>query len=286
MRIAKRLDDTAPPDTLRQRHNQLPPLRRSSLPAGEKVALVSPAQGVPKPPSAPRENGPAPRENGRRPKDAAGAAASEPAQDGDTKRDPLKGRKLQVLKYFLFLAVFVAACANGRTPDMYYQNSVVEQYMSLGQASFTGYEVRPSFAELVKWSDFWTYMIRGFAPGIFDPELRLPNGTAGAQTLYLVSGFRLHQVRVRPVNCSAAFSYLESAKCFPAFTEAVEDRGPFWYNNRSAASQKRFSFAQRAAAPNTARRGAHSGSRIHFCWRPTLRTIARHSGWVAAGGPM
>ena len=27
------------------------------------------------------------------------------------------------------------------------------------------------------------------------------------------------------VNCSAAFSYLESAKCFPAFTEAVEDRG-------------------------------------------------------------
>ena len=84
------------------------------------------------------------------------------------------------------------------------------------QASFTGYDVRPSFSELVKWSDFWTWMIGGFAPGIFDSELLLTKSNATnasstsqrhkAQSLYLVGGFRLHQVRVRPVECRGAFS--------------------------------------------------------------------------------
>ena len=82
------------------------------------------------------------------------------------------------------------------------------------QASYTGYEARPSFAEMVKWSDFWTWMIRGFAPGIFDDELYMRNTSntsvtsqrRKAQSLYLVSGFRIHQVRVRAVGCQGEFS--------------------------------------------------------------------------------
>jgi hypothetical protein len=112
-------------------------------------------------------------------------------------------------------------------------------------------------------------MIRGFAPGIFDDELRMRNTTDTSmrrkpQTLYLVSGFRLHQVRVRATDCDGAFGaylivsyaeqvsprrrpllvsrhaltprcgsasscpdYLQGTKCFPAYSEDVEETAPF-----------------------------------------------------------
>jgi hypothetical protein len=272
MRIAKRLekaqaaaagdagengsDKPAIPEP-QERHGQLPPLRRrrgsdSQLPR-EKDSLLSPA--VPTPPKGPKSTKRSPKAGAA---GGAGDAAPDTAARSEKKvhgkRDPLEGRKLNLMSYVVFLGVFVAASSNGRTPDMYYQNSVVETYMSLGQvsasvprsvfscarylkralllqASFTGYDVRPSFSELVKWSDFWTWMIRGFAPGIFDDELLVTKSSATnasstsrrhkSQSLYLISGFRLHQVRVRSVDCRGAFSTwlcVQGCPCLPRWS--------------------------------------------------------------------
>ena len=151
MRIAKRLEETEAaavgggaterdPALLRQRrHGQLPPLQRrgsdSAIPR-EKEGLLTPA--VPTPPQGPKSTK-------RSPKEGVGGAADDKEADKKKKakakakkkqrKDPLEGRKLNVLSYVVFLCVFVAASSNGRTPDMYYQNSVVETYMSLGQVS-------------------------------------------------------------------------------------------------------------------------------------------------------
>ena len=112
-------------------------------------------------------------------------------------------------------------------------------------------------------------MIRGFAPGIFDGELRSGNTTDASgtsqrrksQSLYLVSGFRIHQVRVRSVDCRGTFSawlcaslplaaldvpfvahecvvraltaYLDGTKCFPEYAEDVEETAPFRPGNGS-----------------------------------------------------
>jgi hypothetical protein len=152
MRIAKRLEEAqaaagetggnrhekpALPEP-QERHGQLPPLRRrrgsdSQLPR-EKDNLLIPA--VPTPPKGPKSAK-------RSPKDGAAGGGSDDAPDKTAssgknmqgKRDPLEGRKLNLMSYVVFLGVFVAASSNGRTPDMYYQNSVVETYMSLGQVS-------------------------------------------------------------------------------------------------------------------------------------------------------
>ena len=109
-------------------------------------------------------------------------------------------------------------------------------------------------------------MIRGFAPGIFDEELYMRNTSntsvttqrRKAQSLYLVSGFRIHQVRVRAVGCQGEFStwlftglsllrrsfsnapiwcvradYLDGTKCFPEYSDDVEETAPFRPGNDS-----------------------------------------------------
>lgn len=146
MRIAKRLEEAQAAGDAggssrefpepQHRHGQLPPLRQrrgsdSAIPR-EKDSLLSPA--VPAPPRGPKSARRSPKEA------AAGGGgvpntAAESEKPADSKRDPLEGRKLNLMSYVVFLAVFVAASSNGRTPDMFYQNSVVESYLSLGEVS-------------------------------------------------------------------------------------------------------------------------------------------------------
>ena len=146
MRIAKRLEEAQAagdasgssrefPDP-QHRHGQLPPLRQrrgsdSAIPR-EKDSFLSPA--VPTPPQGPKAARRSPKEAA-----AGGGGATDAAAKGekpaDGKRDPLEGRKLNLMSYVVFLGVFVAASSNGRTPDMYYQNSIVQSYLSLGEVS-------------------------------------------------------------------------------------------------------------------------------------------------------
>jgi hypothetical protein len=88
--------------------------------------------------------------------------------------------------------VFVVASFNGRTKGMYYHNSVVISYLSLETVEYSGYTVRPAFADMKTRTDFWTYMKEGFAPGIHDQDLRVATNATDKQSrpqfLYLVSG--------------------------------------------------------------------------------------------------
>eukprot|EP01048_Picozoa_sp_COSAG05_P015519 COSAG05_NODE_1879_length_3911_cov_4.160283_6_plen_272_part_00 len=227
-----------PETALRRRGSTsaLPP-ETTALTIGGKVA-------APRPPEQPRSGagGASGRSAGR-----AVAAPAAPEAEADSERrcwccskakakrtsdsgrkDPLEGKKLQVVSYVLFLAVFVAASFNGRTPEMFWHNSVVESYLSLGEADYTGYEARPSFASISSDTEFWLYMVGGFAPGIFDPNLRVPQTPeqyrTRSQVVYLVSGYRIHQVRVKGEACEIAeeLAYLKGATCYPAFADSVE----------------------------------------------------------------
>lgn len=146
MRIAKRLEETEaaaaansaaalPEGMLQRRNGQLPPIngRKGSDPGPltrEKEGLLTPAIEPTPPDGAKSKRSP---KEAASPKAADGAASAARPSDPDKKKDPLEGRKKAVLSYVVFLCVFALASANGRTPDMYYQNSVVETYMSLGQ---------------------------------------------------------------------------------------------------------------------------------------------------------
>ena len=151
MRIAKRLEEQeaaaaggASDGAQLRRNGQLPPIARKGSDPGpltrEKEGLLTPA--IPTPPNGAKSTkrspkaaaaAPAPADGEKADKDKKKQKQKKKKEDKDKKKDPLEGRKLQVLSYVVFLCVFVMASANGRTPDMYYQNSVVETYMSLGQ---------------------------------------------------------------------------------------------------------------------------------------------------------
>ena len=124
----------------------------------------------------------------------ASAYTNAEKEDMAKKRDPLLGKKKNLLSYVVFLVVFVNASFNGRTGDMYYQNHFVETVLSLRKpidANATAFDM------IERVDGMWDFLERSFSPGIHDADWA--GNRPGGAPARLVS---------RPLCC-----YLNHAAC-------------------------------------------------------------------------
>eukprot|EP01050_Picozoa_sp_SAG11_P008338 SAG11_NODE_731_length_7473_cov_5.500949_1_plen_179_part_00 len=118
----------------------------------------------------------------------------------EQRRDPLRGKKLNLLAYLIFLVVFVNVSFNGHDgASMYIQNNFVEAVLRL--RTNPAIYASPVFESVERPTQFWSYLIDSFAHGIHDPDWRGDGADGNSSAMILVTDYRMWQVgRFSPLS--------------------------------------------------------------------------------------
>lgn len=171
--------------------------------------------------------------------------------------DPIAGKRLRLLFYFILLVLWSLASVDSRRPDKYHQTAVLHTHLSISHdlesppKSFAGgkaarrlqtgaddeqevaidSEIDPN-APTGGDPEFGEIRTRNHLKQYIKKSLRRASvelaQSASALPFHSVSSIRVRQQRVKPQPCVAGpFDHLASVLCHPNFHKGEEDRAPF-----------------------------------------------------------
>ncbi|OQS05010.1 hypothetical protein THRCLA_20738 [Thraustotheca clavata] len=166
---------------------------------------------------------------------------------------------MDMLKYFVFLAMFLAVVIHGSSSDARFtfgrviQSQILEKEFQLANTS-----VYKSYLTVDNIDEFYEFLAKPFwfsvyAAGSFDGDTTYPSGALYNQRGFLggvgqiVGSIRIGQLRVRAQPCSSVIdnNSLDQPWCFPEYSSSIESKDPFGhhhvtYNPTSHSSEPSF----------------------------------------------